>query len=236
MSGTGLGAAQAQPLELWKLLPLHSTLAFCLAWRARLLGNKRLAFCSFPLLSSRKVVLFASTPHTFENPHFKGSSPVLKILQANTSGFPRQVSLQPLNHTAAWVAQGCRTTILSVPTKTQIQSWTNNIQKPLSAVGCRLGPRGWQRRPDPTAEARCRRSAGAPLRSLATCDADVSPTRLPIAAPRNLRHPVVAPGSPLSLPPPSSPTFCRPLRCARTACRLPPVLCKAKVVALLGRK
>ena len=38
----------------------------------------------------------------------------------------------------------------------------------------------------------------------------------------------------VSRPPPSSPTFCRPLRRARTAGRLPPVLCKAGEDALLG--
>lgn len=48
--------------------------------------------------------------------------------------------------------------------------------------------------------------------------------------------PIVPSGSTFSRTPRSPPTFCRPLRCARTAGRLPPRLCKAKADALLGRK
>ncbi|XP_037011563.2 collagen alpha-1(I) chain-like [Artibeus jamaicensis] len=111
--------------------------------------------------------------------------------------------------------------------RTQVHSWTH-AQKPLSAAGCRLGPRGGRRRPDPTAEARCRRSPRAPLGSPAACDADVSPTRLRIAAPRSLRRPALSAPAVLAY-------LRSPLRCARTACRPPPALCKAKVDALLGR-
>lgn len=94
----------------------------------------------------------------------------------------------------------------------------------------RDGAPRWRRCPDPL-----RRRAGAEARCLATCDGDASPTRLPIAAPRNLRHPIVLPDRTLPAPA-SSPTFCRPLRRARTAGRPPPVPCKAKAGALLGRR
>lgn len=82
----------------------------------------------------------------------------------------------------------------------------------------RPGPRGWRRTPGP-----------------ATCDADAAapPLRQPIAPP-NLRRPIVSPGSAQARPPPRSPTFWRPLRCARAAGRPPPVLCKAEGDALLG--
>lgn len=167
------------------------------------------------------------------------SSPLLRQPRLITSGFPRQVSLPRLHHEAALVAQANSTTTLSAPSRGQVRSWVYT-QKRLSIAVRWPGPRGRRSSPDAAVllggEAEVLPEGG---RAARLPGQPVMPMRLLPACPlhpRNLKHPIVSPGGTPPRPPPSSPTFRRPLRCARTAGRPPPVLCKAKEDALLGLK
>lgn len=65
LSGTGLVAEEAQPLEPWNAA-LHTSIP--LVWRSRLSGNNPVSFCSLPFVFSNctgKVFLCAFLPRTF---------------------------------------------------------------------------------------------------------------------------------------------------------------------------
>lgn len=192
-------AAEAQPLEPWKLLPRHSTLPFRGSGGQGFQAIAERHFVPFLVVALGKVLLCALIPDTFYNGSKQLSA--TQTAHTNTSGFPRQVSLQFPSHRGAWAAQGNRTTTLSAPPTPPRDSSPLLDQHTVAAFSWQRGrgQRGWRRCPDPGAlqsrEATCGWCAGAPPRSPATRDADAPPTRPPIATPGKPRHPIVSPGS-----------------------------------------
>lgn len=180
----------------------------------------RASFCSSRFLSSR---MGKGTDHSYLLKFPLYQTALRDSVQTNISGSPRQVSLQFLSHSAAWL-QNNPPFLLPPGFKSGPGPAHSSRFQPAARAGTLRGaevPSPGSAAVPADGEVRPERGCAAqvpPRNSRRRCAPDPPAYRYP----RTPRAPHCVSKQQLPRPPPSLLTFCRPLRCARTAGRCLP--------------